>query len=557
MKEAVQSEGPIDMDIPAYRSHEDAAGAMGEGRRAPGCRGLSYLIARGPPILSGGELHVASRLIPVDFPYERLREGQDLLIGSLVSFLSGGERELVIEAYNGIGKTVSLLYALKKLGMRAVVAVKTYEELRNYIEEGSKLGLTVSPILSKRSFCLNEDVARLPDDRFYRKCRELVDKGLCKYARQQGGVPGGIEVGPDLQGLVEELVRKEVCPYYFSLKNAYRGSVIVATYPFLFNPAISPPFRDMYRAWFENLVIDEAHNIAFMLLSSLKVYDAQALYALAYGHQGRERYAIRMLADMLSGKRRHPHVTIEDLAWEVAPILGVDRVVVKGRRLIAFEPMTIPKGGGKTVLMSGYIPQTVLNLFRRGRFVRIEAPESLKVTVYVAEDVTSRYEERERNVERFRRYVKEFKRLGGRKAIFFASERLMAMVMGRVEKPPRIFRPEGGEYTICDVVGGRLSEGSNVPMEKILIVGMPFLEPTDELREFMRHVEAEHGREFAWTLYEDLGLCRLVQTLGRLTRMHGRRPYAVVLDSRLLDYRERLPSWVEVEPLNRPIGELG
>lgn len=464
------------------------------------------------------------------------KPGQLEFAKALLDYFSSPEGVLLAEGYNGLGKTIASIWALRESGRRGLVAVRTYEEAGNFYNEARRLGLDAAVLLSKRSFCSNPRVALLPADLFYPACLTAYKSGAC-------GSPGNWKPAAEtFRGYVEEATSGSGCPFLKTLRYSRVAHFLVVTYPYV------TKLRDRVEGLFEGydaLVYDEAHNLIDYYVTATALYPADLL-RMAKAWRSEE---LRLLAKHLQGRRMARGV-VEDAAWALSQMLGVSVMVTRSHVLVYGEPRPLLKEA--SVFMSGFIPRSIERLLRefggKLRTVRVEAPESLKVKVLVVEDLDSSYDKRRENVDSYRELVYTFSQLKGRKAVFYASKRFKKLVGvpdGAIE-PDRVFEPPcSPDYLIADVLGGRLAEGSNVPFDAILIAGFPYAEIDAPLRFVLNTIKERHGEEVAWGIYEDSALCKVVQAIGRLTRTGG---WAIVADSRVLKYR--LPSWCSVEKIS-------
>ena len=458
----------------------------------------------------------------LDFAYE------------LLDYFYSPDGALVIEAYSGVGKTIASLWALRCAGRKGIVGVRTYEEAGNFYFEAKRLGVKLAVLLSKKSFCTNPSVAPLPPDLFYQACLSAASAGVCGSPKLEKPVDA-----PDFHSYVEELRKGEGCPFVKTLKFAVSSDAVVVTYPYVFKH--TSKLQDLFNR-FNTIIYDEAHNLVHETLEASAIYPSE-LKKLAQLYSSN---LLRVLVKHTSGKKQ-PRKLVEDAAWELAEILGCSVLVRRDCVLVYREPSPLLKEA--SVFMSGFIPDSISDLISSfvGKVKRREvgAPDSIKVKTAVVEDIDSKYENREENAPLYRKLVEAFSQLPGRKAVFYASKKLMRMV-GLPEnaiKPTRVFRPPSSEdYLIADVLGGRLSEGSNVPFDAVLIVGFPYPEIDPALRFVLNSIREKYGDEFAWKIYEDTAFCKVVQAIGRLTRTKG---HCILADSRGLKYR--YPSWVAVE----------
>ena len=181
-------------------------------------------------------------------------------------------------------------------------------------------------------------------------------------------------------------------------------------------------------------------------------------------------------------------------------------------------------------------------------------PENLKI-MYV-DDVTTKYEEIEENVEKIARYIEEITSIGRNTAVFFPSYSLLNKIMKisninamieergikQVELQKRIdnFKDSGG--VILSVFGGRISEGLDFPgklLEIVVIVGIPYPKPTARLKMLTKYYDYKFGNgwEFAFKVPASI---KMRQAIGRLIRSEKDRGVAIILDRRAIQFQDSI-----------------
>lgn len=199
------------------------------------------------------------------FPFADRRNGQDELI-DLVTAAIEQERDLLVEAATGIGKTIGVLFpALKNLAqtdrysqiffLTAKTAGK--EILRKTIMASQKSGLHLRTVFieAKERVCLSPGCQCHPN--------------YCPYARDYYAKVEQIEtevlenelIVPEL--IMEYAKQYEICPFELSLDLSLSADLIVCDYNYVFDPGVYLKrfFLQTGRKDFLFLV-DEAHNLA-------------------------------------------------------------------------------------------------------------------------------------------------------------------------------------------------------------------------------------------------------------------------------------------------------
>jgi regulator of telomere elongation helicase 1 len=146
-----------------------------------------------------------------------------------------------------------------------IYATRTHEQVRQILLElkriNEKSGKKYSAVnLASRNFlCINADCRGLPSIEAQELCHTLRKDDECPYTHDIEKPPSKL---PNILGrkeLVEEGRRRKICPYFLSRRVAKEVDVIVAPYPYIFNPMI----RLMTGLDLEKkiLILDEGHNI--------------------------------------------------------------------------------------------------------------------------------------------------------------------------------------------------------------------------------------------------------------------------------------------------------
>ncbi len=197
------------------------------------------------------------------FPYEPYPPQVDF-IEDVQRTVSKG-KVLIAEACNGFGKTVSALSCLLPTGKQIIYATRTHEQVRQVLLElksvNEKSGEKYSAVnLASRSFlCINPDCRELPNNEAQELCHTLRKDGECSYIYEIEKPPSNLPIILGRRELIEEGRKRKMCPYFLSRRMAQEVNVIVAPYPYIFNPMI----RLMTGLDLEKkiLILDEGHNI--------------------------------------------------------------------------------------------------------------------------------------------------------------------------------------------------------------------------------------------------------------------------------------------------------
>jgi Rad3-related DNA helicase len=219
------------------------------------CRGCETLLTLSGDAFPGSW----TRLFPYE-PYPQQVE----FIEDVVSIVGRG-KVLVAEACNGFGKTVSALSCLLPLGRRIIYATRTHEQVRQVLLEMEKInekageGYTAVNLASRDHLCVNPECRGLPANESQELCGVLRKSGDCPYISEMDKPPTGLPKILTREALMEEGRKRKMCPYYLARRMMKECHLVVAPYPYVFNPMIRlTTGLDLGGLV---LVLDEGHNV--------------------------------------------------------------------------------------------------------------------------------------------------------------------------------------------------------------------------------------------------------------------------------------------------------
>ncbi|MGP6206902.1 ATP-dependent DNA helicase [Cuniculiplasma sp. SKW3] len=204
--------------------------------------------------------------------------------------------------------------------------------------------------------------------------------------------------------------------------------------------------------------------------------------------------------------------------------------------------------------MTGFTNNNFLNI---GRIF----PEENLLSLY-DNNLTTKYEamDGKMEVKIAERIEQILKKTGKRSLVLFPSFNVMGRILrhldsydsGFVERRDlrtvefnsmiSRFREEGG--TIFGVIGGRLSEGIDLPgklLEVLVIVGIPFPRPDIRQKILASYYEHEFGNGWEYAFMFP-AIIRLKQAMGRVIRSEKDRGVIIILDSRVTMFSEYIDS---------------
>ncbi|MDO9538137.1 MAG: ATP-dependent DNA helicase [Thermoplasmata archaeon] len=99
------------------------------------------------------------------------------------------------------------------------------------------------------------------------------------------------------------------------------------------------------------------------------------------------------------------------------------------------------------------------------------------------------------------------------------------------------------------VMGGRISEGIDFPdreLEIAILVGIPFPKPTAKQKALLNYYDRRFGKGWEYTVKAPT-VRKMMQSIGRLLRRETDRGVALILDSRLIQFKTEIPEMVRSE----------
>jgi DNA excision repair protein ERCC-2 len=214
------------------------------------------------------------------FPYESFRIGQRELAESVYNTCKGN-RQLVVEAMSGFGKTSPVLagsiLAAEEDGSHIVYACRTKRQVFRVIEEirriQKKAPLTAVGLFAKMDYCLLKETSRfnVNQESFKWYCGFNTSNNLCSYFLNLTLLGKDLtelvhkfsNTVPNHSELLENSRRIHICPYEVARLAMATSRVVVTTYHYLLDEAARSLLMST-TGWNPSktiAVIDEAHNL--------------------------------------------------------------------------------------------------------------------------------------------------------------------------------------------------------------------------------------------------------------------------------------------------------
>jgi len=212
------------------------------------------------------------------FPY-KIRPAQRIIVNSISKLISK-QKNVVLEAANGTGKTVATLCAVlpyaKKYGKKIVYMARTHSQMDRVMEELTEVSnkQSVSGIVmrSRSSMCLNKLLLEYATDNRSANeiCKQLKKSKKCSYYSNMMvdskllPVLRALEEQPATTELIFEMAeRQAICPAEIARKALRSVDVVACSYLYIFDPQVRSSFLEMMEVEMNDiiLVIDEAHNL--------------------------------------------------------------------------------------------------------------------------------------------------------------------------------------------------------------------------------------------------------------------------------------------------------
>ncbi|MBD3229718.1 MAG: hypothetical protein GF329_16170 [Candidatus Lokiarchaeota archaeon] len=206
------------------------------------------------------------------FPYPMPRPGQSLMIKTIFNHIKNKNYNILIEAANGIGKTITILSSLlpiiTKENLTLIYVTRTHSQMERVMEELSQINenrnkeIVGISLKGRTQMCLNPLLKNANASEIIDLCSKLRSDKNCDYYLNLKD----IKITPQLSDS-EEFIQigkeNEICPYYLTKQVLKNADVIITTYNYLVYPFIRSIFFDDIEKHISDCIIvfDEGHNL--------------------------------------------------------------------------------------------------------------------------------------------------------------------------------------------------------------------------------------------------------------------------------------------------------
>ncbi|MHA1380243.1 MAG: helicase C-terminal domain-containing protein [Candidatus Helarchaeota archaeon] len=223
------------------------------------------------------------------FPFATIRPGQSLLAKEIYySVLS--KKNVVIEASNGLGKTiislVSLLPIIEKEGRILIYCTRTHSQMERVLEEISQIRkvkrwkISGIGLQGRTEMCINSQVLHSATNSSdaMNLCSTLRKNKDCPLFNKLENTP---EIVRKLQGyaisapqIINLGHKHKICPYFLARALIKHAHIVVTTYNYIINPAIRSIFLKEIGVSLSNCIIlfDECHNLHELVMQIASNY---------------------------------------------------------------------------------------------------------------------------------------------------------------------------------------------------------------------------------------------------------------------------------------------
>ncbi len=526
------------------------------------------------------------------FRHPHTRPYQSDLANTLYDMLNS-HKHIVVEAPTGLGKTSPVWAGVKAYAgrrFRLLWLTRTASQVRQVSHETG-----ATPVYGRRLLCLHDVISKVDQRRFNQTCRATRLAGRCPYYPGRPKVVKATTVA-DLKNAGRKTM---TCPYEIQLLSLSSSTALVATHKQLQLGWLLARWRTSRQRVV--LVLDEGQH---MLRESLMMTkDTVSLKTLRRAAAEAAKYGLGELSNKLKEAeecyyRAEGEVQVEDLLPSYEELLMAGEEVQERKlrenyapasyllsladfklSLAGGRPLLVREGGSvrlealadpqelkrvyegwnRTITVSATISAELLEALLGEEVVLLRAgwPYGDNLKVRMVSGLTTKYEARDRQMVEDIRWVIETAASGRKALIFLPSFDLLEEATAGVNilKEGKGMPQEDMERTVSEflnserplvaVFGGRLSEGIDLPVSKVLLIGIPFAPPSVRTSRLIGRLSEIVGDRARARLFGIIlpGLWSALQAAGRAVRGPEDRATVYLVDNRYRKLLPLLPRW--------------
>ena len=514
------------------------------------------------------------------FPHPNLRKYQADLANNVYRALANGEKNIIVEAPTGLGKTAAIYAGVMAFAtendLKVLWLTRTGSQVSHISREVSAL-----PIFGRRMVCIHETVSKVDLRRFNATCRAVRRAGRCPY---WPGLPRALKPPLTAKEVKEAGRRFGVCPYECLIASLYSTRIVVATHMQLNTIGW---LLSKWRARREKtlLVLDEGHQVVKNALSmvrdsiSIRAVEKASKEALKYGFRELGEHLRKAVEEYRGILLSDGEVEVEDLLPDADELTmvgediqdakikegyvptsyvlsladfkislkGAKPILVKEGRSLRLEAPTDPVDSLKSVYDGWYATVTIsatisgeLTESLTGKEVtllRAGWPFQENLTAYIVQGLTTKFEKRDETLINDMAWVVDLAvKCGLKSLMFFPSFELLERVLSRTsikevvaespgldqEEVERLMTEfvEDSKKALLAVYNGRLAEGVDLSANLVICFGIPFAPPTGKRQALIKRLSEVLGDEKRARIYGEIlpGLWAALQAAGRAIR---------------------------------------
>ena len=523
----------------------------------------------------------------VQFPYRRLRKEQKIIYNSFFrDYFDQEDKAIFIEAPTGSGKTAVLILLMLEeaipRGLKVIHLVRTRTQIDRVLEElyrfrRSGNQFTYSFLTTREILCPHyKSIQRqgIPEDMIHLICKQK------KWKDCKAGSIENLSI-PSIRSFLKFCKMKQICPYWSLLSQLRKVDYLVLTYPYAFSFKCRKIAKSIN--WKNSVVIvDEVHNVNAMIdseslskmtlkavkrrLSSLHERDALKEFSKIrlkthYVPIKALKYLKRICQDHFEptiwkcfSKLRHMRFAEECRIQNKLYHFDFDGNVLTWK---SCKPLSFSwfRESRLIIGMTGTLPDvnfiSLMLLEGKTREINIiRIPRTRDV--FIATDISSRYESRENNYRRYAKYIeaiiKKYKDPNKFTLVVFPSYEMMHQVVKFYHHRYAIESRQSQEIdlegieTFNVVASGKFTEGvefldplKTSRIEAVIIAGLPYPKPDGYLKSQIEHLAQYYSKEFIENfMFNSLMALRVNQAFGRAIRSERDKCEFWILDNRLI-----------------------